>query len=302
MLYTVTFNPSLDYVVTMDKLLPGDINRTTDEKLYPGGKGINVSIVLHNLGLSNVALGFTAGMTGRTIEAMLADQGCQCDFIHTDKGFSRINTKIRALEETAINGGGPKLTNVELEALLLKLETLKPDDFLILAGSIPSCLPSNTYENILECLQGKGINFVVDATGQLLAKVLKYHPWLIKPNNEELAEIVNRPLLTEEDLILAAKELQARGAQNILVSRAHEGALLLAADGQLYKQPAFKGQLVNSVGAGDSMVAGFIAGYLKSRDYQTALLTGSAAGSASAFKDWLATAADINELLRREPV
>lgn len=299
MIYTVTFNPSLDYVVNMPSLKVGDINRTQEEVMYPGGKGINVSLVLHNLGLASKTLGFTAGFTGSEIIRLCQAHGCSCDFIPIEKGFSRINMKIRAQEETAINGNGPEITAAHLNELLAQLDKLQAEDVLVLAGSIPSSLPADTYENILARLQNRGIKFVVDATGDLLANVLKYRPWLVKPNNYELAEVLNLTISTEDELVAAAKELQKRGAQNVLVSRAENGALLVDANGQVHKRPALKGRLVNSVGAGDSMVAGFIAGYLKHNDYEEALLWGLSSGSASAFKEWLAELPDIEALIRR---
>lgn len=299
MIYTVTFNPSLDYVVQMPELKVGDINRTQEEVMYPGGKGINVSLVLHNLGLDSQTLGFTAGFTGSEIIRLCREHGCSCDFIPIEKGFSRINMKIRAQEETAINGNGPAITPNHLEELLTQLNKLQSGDILVLAGSIPSSLPADTYEKILAQLQGRGIKFVVDATGDLLANVLKYQPWLVKPNNYELAEVLKITINTEEELVAAAKELQKRGAQNVLVSRAENGALLVDAHGQVHKRHALKGELVNSVGAGDSMVAGFIAGYLKHEDYEEALLWGLSSGSASAFKEWLAELPDIEALIGR---
>lgn len=298
MIYTVTFNPSLDYVVQVDDFAAGEINRTRTESIYPGGKGINVSLVLQNLGLPSVALGFTAGFSGAEIERLLQEAGCHCDFIAVKEGYSRINTKIISGAETALNGQGPQLSEAELAALFNKLRRLTQDDVLVLAGSIPASLPDNIYEQILELLQPVGTRVVVDATGDLLLKVLKYRPFLIKPNHEELGEFFGRgPLLTEEEILAAAQKLQQQGARNVLVSRGANGALLLDENGKLHKQASPKGTLVNSVGAGDSMVAGFLAGYLQTQDYDAALRLGVAAGSASAFKAWLATREDVEKIL-----
>ena len=298
MIYTVTFNPSLDYVVQVDDFAVGEINRTRTESIYPGGKGINVSLVLQNLGLSSVALGFTAGFSGAEIERLLQEAGCRCDFIAAKAGYSRINTKIISGAETALNGQGPQLSEAELAALFNKLRRLTQDDVLVLAGSIPASLPDNIYEQILELLQPVGTRVVVDATGDLLLKVLKYRPFLIKPNHEELGEFFERgPLLTEEEILAAAQKLQQQGARNVLVSRGANGALLLDENGRMHKQASPKGTLVNSVGAGDSMVAGFLAGYLQTQDYDAALRLGVAAGSASAFKAWLATREDVEKIL-----
>ena len=298
MIYTVTFNPSLDYVVQVDDFAVGEINRTRTESIYPGGKGINVSLVLQNLGLPSVALGFTAGFSGAEIERLLQEAGCQCDFIAVKEGYSRINTKIISGAETALNGQGPQLSEAELAALFNKLRRLTQDDVLVLAGSIPASLPDNIYEQILELLQPVGTRVVVDATGDLLLKVLKYRPFLIKPNHEELGEFFGRgPLLTEEEILAAAQKLQQQGARNVLVSRGANGALLLDENGKMHKQASPKGTLVNSVGAGDSMVAGFLAGYLQTQDYDAALRLGVAAGSASAFKAWLATREDVEKIL-----
>ena len=298
MIYTVTFNPSLDYVVQVDDFAVGEINRTRTESIYPGGKGINVSLVLQNLGLPSVALGFTAGFSGAEIERLLQEAGCHCDFIAVKAGYSRINTKIISGAETALNGQGPQLSEAELAALFNKLRRLTQDDVLVLAGSIPASLPDNIYEQILELLQPVGTRVVVDATGDLLLKVLKYRPFLIKPNHEELGEFFGRgPLLTEKEILAAAQRLQQQGARNVLVSRGANGALLLDENGKMHKQASPKGTLVNSVGAGDSMVAGFLAGYLQTQDYDAALRLGVAAGSASAFKAWLATREDVEKIL-----
>ena len=298
MIYTVTFNPSLDYVIQVDKLVPGEINRTTHEAVYPGGKGNNVSVILSNLGHSSKALGFTAGFTGEALENMLKEFGCDTAFIRLPEGSTRINVKINAGEETEINGQGPVITEEAQQALFEQLDALKKEDILVLAGSIPNTLPSDIYERILEHLQGRGIHFVVDATKELLLKVLKYHPFLIKPNNHELGEMFGVTLKTRDEIVTYAKKLQEMGAENVLVSMAGDGAILLTEDGIIYKAKPPKGKVLNSVGAGDSMVAGFIAGYLKTGDYEEALKLGTAAGSATAFSDDLASGEYIQKLYK----
>ena len=297
MIYTVTFNPALDYIVNMDNLKLGETNRSTSEMILSGGKGINVSIVLKNLGFDNVALGFVAGFTGEEIENGTRKLGITTDFIHLKEGLSRINVKLKASEETEVNGTGPIISEDELNALYGKLENLKKDDILVLAGSVPNTLPQDIYEKIMEMLQDKGIKIVVDATKDLLLNVLKYKPFLIKPNNHELSEIFGVEIKTEQEIIDYAKKLQDKGARNVLVSRAGDGAILIAENGDIYKSPAPKGKVVNSVGAGDSMVAGFIAGYLKNNNYEEAFKTGVASGSASAFSKYLAKKEEILEIL-----
>ena len=298
MIYTITFNPALDYIVRLDHLKTGTINRTTQEYVLGGGKGINVSIVLNNLGMDTTALGFIAGFTGEEIVTQLNSFGVKEDFIRLREGLTRINVKVKASdEETEINGRGPIISNDELEALYKQLDALTEKDTLILAGSIPSSLPSDMYELIMERLQHKNIRIVVDATKDLLTRVLPYKPFLIKPNNHELSEIFGRPLSTKEDLVEAAKALQEKGAQHVLISMAGDGAILVAADGTVYTSPAPKGTLVNSVGAGDSMVAGFITGFEKTGDLQEALYWGISSGSASAYSENLATLAEVEALL-----
>ena len=297
MIYTVTFNPALDYIVNMDNLKLGETNRSTSEMILSGGKGINVSIVLKNLGFDNVALGFVAGFTGEEIENGTRKLGITTDFIHLKEGLSRINVKLKASEETEVNGTGPIISEDELNALYGKLENLKKDDILVLAGSVPNTLPQDIYEKIMEMLQDKGIKIVVDATKDLLLNVLKYKPFLIKPNNHELSEIFGVEIKTEQKIIDYAKKLQDKGARNVLVSRAGDGAILIAENGDIYKSPAPKGKVINSVGAGDSMVAGFIAGYLKNNSYEEAFKTGVASGSASAFSKYLAKKEEILEIL-----
>lgn len=293
MIYTVTFNPSIDYIVSVEEFETGLVNRTSKELIYPGGKGINVSLVLKNLGVKSVALGFTAGFTGAKIEEDLREWGCLTDFIHVKEGMSRINIKLRAQQETEINGQGPKLPKEDIEKLHEKLKELSDGDILVLAGSIPSSLPDSVYEEIMEELQEKEVRIVVDATGDLLVNVLKYKPFLIKPNNHELEEIFQVKLKDKEDVITYAKKLKEMGAKNVLVSMAGDGAVLVTEKEEVFISKAPKGAVVNSVGAGDSMVAGFLAGYLEKEDYAHAFYMGIAAGSASAFSEELATEKEV---------
>ena len=298
MIYTITFNPALYYIARLDHLMTGTINRTIQVYVLGGGKGINVSIVLNNLGMDTTALGFIAGFTGEEIVTQLKKFGVKEDFIRLREGLTRINVKVKASdEETEINGRGPIIATDELEALYKQLDALTEKDTLILAGSIPSSLPSDMYELIMERLQHKNIRIVVDATKDLLTKVLPYKPFLIKPNNHELSEIFGRTLSTKDQLVEAAKTLQEKGAQHVLISMAGDGAILVSADGTVYTSPAPKGTLVNSVGAGDSMVAGFITGYEKTGDLQEALYWGISSGSASAYSENLATLEEVETLL-----
>lgn len=297
MVYTVTFNPALDYVVRVDGFQVGEVNRTSREEIQLGGKGINVSTVLSHLGVENVALGFLAGFTGQALEEGLRREGIHTDFIWLDQGLTRINVKIKAGQESEINGQGPNIDAAALDQLFRKLDKLERDDVLIVSGSVPSTLPGDVYEQILARLQGRGIHFVVDATRDLLCNVLPYHPFLIKPNNIELGEIFGRTLHTDEEIRDCAAQLQQRGARNVLVSMAGDGSLLLDETGACYRLGVPKGQVRNSVGAGDSMVAGFVAGWLKTGDYAYAQRLGAAAGSATAFSDGLATGDQIMALL-----
>lgn len=299
MIYTITFNPALDYIVRLDTLKTGTINRTEQEYILGGGKGINVSIVLNNLGMETTALGFIAGFTGNEIVRQLNDFGVRESFVRLQEGLTRINVKVKATdEETEINGRGPIVSDYELNELYAQLDGLTESDTLVLAGSIPSSLPSDMYEIIMKRLEGKGIRIVVDATKDLLTRVLPYKPFLIKPNNHELSEIIGRTLSTQDDLVAAAKELQAKGAQHVLISMAGDGAILVAADGTVYTSPAPQGELINSVGAGDSMVAGFITGFTKTGNLQEALYWGIATGSASAYSENLATEPEVLQLLQ----
>lgn len=293
MIYTVTFNPSLDYIVSMKDFTMGMTNRTAAEQIVPGGKGINVSIVLRNLGIENTALGFTAGFTGEEIEKETKSIGLRTDFIHLDSGFSRINVKLKDYDGTEINGMGPEITEEAVQQLYGKLDCLQEGDVLVLAGSIPKCLPDSIYSAILGRLKGKGILFVVDAAKELLLNVLQYDPFLIKPNNHELGEIFGVKLHTREEVLPYAKKLQEKGAKNVLVSMSGQGAVLVDETGNVHALEPPKGTLVNAVGAGDSMVAGFLAGWTEAKDYDHAFRMGLSAGSASAFSDNLATKEEV---------
>lgn len=299
MIYTVTFNPALDYVVKLPQMNLGEINRTDGENISFGGKGINVSVVLQHLGLNSIALGFTAGFTGKEIEERVKAEGVIARFIHLKEGMSRINVKIKAKEETEINGSGPKITPEDVNELFCQLERLQDGDILVLAGAIPNTLPENMYEQIMERLSNKNIDIVVDATKDLLLNVLKFHPFLIKPNNHELGEMFGVKLKTEEEIEKYARKLQDMGARNVLISMAGDGALLVTEEGSMYKIGVAKGTVVNSVGAGDSMVAGFVASYSRYHDYKKALQYGSAAGSATAFSEGLAVKEKVEELLEQ---
>lgn len=297
MVYTVTFNPAIDYVIRMGEVKLGATNRSEKEEIYFGGKGINVSVVLGELGIASKALGFTAGFTGEAIEKGLAEMGIDTDFVRLENGNSRINVKIKSEEETELNCQGPDIDNKAIAALFEKLDGLKDGDSLILAGSIPSSLPSDIYERILERISGKKIRVVVDAIKDLLLNVLKYKPFLIKPNNHELGEMFGIELKTDEDIEKYARRLQEMGAVNVLVSMAGDGAMLIDEFGKVHRCGVCKGTVKNSVGAGDSMVAGFVAGALNG-DYEYALKLGTAAGGATAFSDGLARREKISELLK----
>ena len=298
MIYTVTFNPALDYVMQVDSMVLGQVNRSTCENVYIGGKGINVSVVLRELGHESIALGYTAGFTGKAIEDGLKKMQITSDLIPLERGVSRNNIKLKGDEETEINALGPGVSKNDFDKLLKKLENLVAGDVLVLAGSIPGDVPSNTYEDIMERLNGKGIRVIVDATKELLRKVLKYGPFLIKPNTYEISEIFKKELKTDEELIEHGKKLQEMGAKNVLISKAGDGAILISEIGEVYHIGVPKGTVKNSVGAGDSMVAGFLAGYLDTGDYRHALCMGTAAGSATAFSEGLATRDKIEELFK----
>lgn len=299
MIYTVTLNPSLDYIVSVDGFEVGKTNRTSSEMMLPGGKGINVSTILKNLGLENTALGYVAGFTGVEIERRLHEMGVRTGFITLREGMSRINFKLSSIEGTEINGRGPVIQAADIERLMEQLSSLKDGDVLFLSGSIPSSMPDDIYRDIMERLQDREIQIIVDATGELLLKVLPYHPVLIKPNHHELGEIFGTELTPGPGVVPYARKLQEMGARNVLISMAGHGAILVAEDGTVYQAPAPSGQLKNGVGAGDSMVAGFMAGWLEKQDYRHAFRMGVAAGSASAFSENLATAEEIADVLKQ---
>lgn len=299
MIYTVTLNPSIDYIVWLDKLTSGITNRTTSEEYYYGGKGINVSMVLAELDLDSTAYGFVAGFTGKAIENGIRNDHIITDFIKLKNGISRINIKIKAGEETEINCQGPHIDETELERLLQKIDRISTGDTLILAGSIPNTMPDDVYERMMERIRFKDVRIVVDATKKLLVNSLKYRPFLIKPNRQELSEIFNVEVKTEEDIVHYAKELQKLGARNVLISLGGEGAMLIDENGNKHKAGVLKEKVINTVGSGDSMVAGFVAGYEKTGDYAYALKLGSVCGNATAFLAGLATKEKINELLEK---
>ena len=299
MIYTITFNPALDYIVKMDEFNLGHVNRSNNEFVYAGGKGINVSIVLNNLEVKSKALGFIAGFTGDEIERRVREFGCDTDFIKLKEGMSRINVKIKADVESEINGGGPDISSEALEELYKKLDTLIAGDILVLAGSIPKTMPTDIYERIMKRLQEKDVKFIVDTTGESLLKVLKYNPFLIKPNHHELGELFGVKLNNKEEVIEYAKKLKDMGAQNVIISMAGDGAVLIDSNGGVTTSNVPKGIVKNSVGAGDSMVAGFIAGYLNSEKVEDGFKLGVATGSASAFSEGLATKDYVYELLEQ---
>lgn len=296
MVYTVTFNPSLDYIVSVNDFQMGMTNRTCAEQMLPGGKGINVSTVLYNLGIETKHLVFQQVLQVRRLSAEWQRSGFTHDFISLPEGCSRINIKLKDFDGTEINGMGPDISPENVESLMQKLDTLTSEDYLVLAGSIPGSMPKMIYRDIMARLASKGVQFVVDATGELLMNVLEYHPFLIKPNNHELGEIFGVELKTRDEVQPYAKKLQEMGARNVLVSMAGQGAVLLDENGGFHQLPAPKGTLVNAVGAGDSMVAGFVAGWIEKQDYEHAFRMGISAGSASAFSELLATEAEIRQV------
>ena len=293
MIYTVTLNPALDYVMKVGNIRYDDINRSESEEIYYGGKGINVSVILTRLGVENKALGFVGGFTGEKLYGMLKKDGIDCDFNILKNGYTRINVKIKAQTELDVNAQGPAIDEEDIALLLEKLDGIKQGDFLVLAGSIPNTLPDDIYERILSRLDGRGINFVVDATGDLLKNVLKYKPFLIKPNHHELGDLFGVEAKSEQDIVFYAKKLQEMGARNVLVSRAKDGATLIDEQGSVTTFGNVEGELVNSVGCGDSMVGGFLAGWIEKGDYSYALKLGAACGNATAFSQELATANEI---------
>ena len=299
MIYTVTLNPSIDYVVNMEQLVEGMVNRVSTEHFYAGGKGINVSQILNQHGISNRALGFISGFTGNFIEGSLKEKGIDTDFIRLSEGYSRINMKIKTTtDETEINGMGPHIPKTEIDKLYRQLDLLTADDTLVLAGSIPATLPDDFYEKMMEHVQDRGVKVVVDATKNLLLNVLTYRPFLIKPNHHEIAEMFGVTISTTEDLLQYGNRLKDMGARNVLISMGGDGAILLAENGEVYRSNVPKGVVKNSVGAGDSMVVGFIAGYEKTQCYEQALRLGAASGSATAFSSDVATAEEILALVK----
>lgn len=299
MICTVTFNPSLDYIVRVDNMRLGVINRTTYEQILPGGKGINVSIVLGNLGHESTALGFVAGFTGEALEGLCDAAGVHTDFIRVAEGFTRINAKIKSNEESELNGQGPKITDADIEALYAKLDVLGEGDTLVISGSVPNTLPGDMYERIMQRIAGRGVRVVVDAERDLLTRVLPLHPFLVKPNNIELGDIYGVTLKTRDEVIPYAKKLQEEGAANVLVSMAGEGGVFVSERGEVFQSPAAKGTVVNSVGAGDSSVAGFLAGFMETDSYETAFKMALCTGSASAFSEQLATRPEVEALMQQ---
>lgn len=307
MIYTLTFNPALDYTTQVENFKIGKINRTKTENILAGGKGLNVSIVLKRLEIENTAISFVAGFTGKELERKIKEYNIKTDFIETNRGYTRINVKISSLEknsliqesETALNGNGPEITENDIEKLLQKIQNINSNDIVILSGNIPKCINENIYEIICKELYEKNVKFVVDASQKLLMNCLKYKPFFIKPNKEELEETFNTKIETKEEIIIYAQKLQEKGAQNVLISLGGDGAILLTEKNEVYYSNTPKGQVVNTVGAGDSMVAGFIAGYLKKQNYKEALKLGIASGSATAFSAGLALKEEIDELLKQ---
>lgn len=297
MIYTVTFNPSLDYIVDVKDFALGMTNRTTSELMLPGGKGINVSTVLRNLGIDNTALYFSAGFVGDEITRLLRENGVNAEEIKVEGGCSRINVKLSSVEGTEINGMGPAISDEGIERLYQKLDTLAEGDFLVLAGSLPSGMSTTIYSDIMKRLEGKGVKFVVDATRDLLRNSLEYKPFFVKPNNHELGEIFGVTLKTFEEVEPYARKMQELGASNVIVSLSGQGALMVTSDGDCLTLEAPKGQVINAVGAGDSLVAGFLAGYIESGNYELAFKMGVASGSASAFSSDFATREEVEKLL-----
>ena len=299
MIYTVTLNPSLDYFLSVEHFSIGKTNRSTEEVYRPGGKGINVSWVLHNLGLESTALGFLAGFTGQEIKRQMESTGITTDFIELPRGMSRLNVKIKQMDATEINASGPVLSEENLKQLRQKLAVLKKEDILILSGSLPGSVPTDIYKTLMEEVQGKEIPVIVDAIGNALLKTLPLHPFLIKPNHQELSELFCVELTTREQVVPYAKKLQEQGARNVLVSLGGAGAVLLDQNGMVHESDVPRGKLINAVGAGDSMVAGFLTGYLEKQDMEHAFCMGVAAGSASAFSEGLADRETVEQLYRQ---
>lgn len=307
MIYTITFNPALDYTVQVEEFEIGKINRTKSESILAGGKGLNVSIILKRLGIENTALSFIAGFTGKELERKIQQYNIKTDFIEINNGYTRINVKISSLKknsliqerETALNGNGPEITQEDIDELLEKIKKINSEDIVILSGNVPKCINEDIYEIICKELNEKNVKFVVDASQKLLMNCLKYKPFFIKPNKDELEETFNTKIKTKKEIIIYAKKLQEKGAQNVLISLGGDGAILITKDNEVYYSNTPKGQVKNTVGAGDSMVAGFITGYLKKKNYIEALKLGIASGSATAFSAGLALKEEIDELLKQ---
>ena len=301
MIYTVTFNPAIDYTVFVNDIEKGRTNRSYKQNVLHGGKGINVSSMLYNLGVQSTALGFTAGFTGDEIEKRVRESGCISAFTHLEKGLSRINIKINSDDETEINCTGAEIPSEKLEEFMNNLDRMiKSGDMLVLAGSIPPSLPDTIYKDIMKKYQNKNVKIVVDAARNLLVNVLENRPFLIKPNNFELGEIFSDDLSGKdiEKIVNYAEILHRKGASNVLVSMAGDGAVLVSENGDVYFSNAPKGKVKNSVGAGDSMVAGFIAGWLKYGDYEKSFKMGISAGSASAFSEYFGQREDVEKIYR----
>lgn len=297
MIYTITWNPSIDYIVSVKEFRVGEVNRAVSESMFPGGKGLNVSMVLKNMGVDNTALGFIAGFTGKEIERQVKQAGVRSELIHVSCGCSRINLKLKSNQETEINGCGPEIKEKEIKELYQKLGQLKEGDILVLAGNIPNSMPMDSYKKIIKPLAGKGILFVIDAEKELLSQTLEFQPFLVKPNQYELGGLFHVECRTKQEVTIYAQKVREMGARNVLVSMASEGAILLTEEGNIYYMPAPKGEVKNSVGAGDSMVAGFLAGWVEKKDYFYALKKAVSAGSATAFSEWLATKEEIEKIL-----
>ena len=298
MVYTLTMNPSVDYVVRLDKLKEGLTNRSLSEEYYIGGKGINVSFVLAELGVKSTALGFTAGFTGEEIEKRILDSGIDSEFIRLKEGASRINIKLCSCDETEINGRGPVISDDELSRLMRRIEKLRDGDTLVLAGSIPDSVPDDIYERILQSVSNKNIRTIVDASGELLRRCLSMKPFLIKPNKQEVSELFCREINSDEDIRDCGEALKNLGAQNVIISLGGDGAVLFGDDGGVYHCGTVKGITESTVGAGDSMVAGFIAGYDKTGDPGYALKLGTACGNATAFSKGLAKKEMIQKIIK----
>ena len=298
MIYTITLNPSLDYVVSVDSFMPGVLNRTNKEIIYPGGKGINVSLMLQNLGVKNTALGFIAGPTGDMLFSLIEDTDIYAEFVELKEGSTRINVKINSSSETEINARGPVIDNNDMNRLFDCLDKMKKGDYLVMSGNIPLGLPSDTYSRIMAMVADRNIKCILDTSGSMLVDALPFHPFLVKPNARELEEIFSASVTSVNKAVYYAKELQKMGALNVLVSRGEEDAVLLTEEGKVLTSPVPKGKVINSVGAGDSMLAGFLAEYTKSKDFNKALIFSTIVGSATAFSPWLATKDDIDRLLK----